>query len=286
MHDIFYFTDVHGCYDLYRAAMDYCLEQDPECTIIFGGDACDRGSNSYKIMKELIANPQVVYIKGNHEDMFVCAALKIKKEYHDILDEEHILNFFKECKDNKDCSEIQLAVINGGLNTLKDWMLDGMPSDIVHDLVCLPVTFSYGYIDFCHAGGDYKTFQKVSEAEWNDKWPDDGDELMLLWDRVHLGQGWAPNRTCIFGHTPTTELAAKYYGRDKSLRNIHPCAYNATLDNKWTGRKIAMDTCSAFSGKLYVLNILTMQAQGFLDLDLGNDEIRKHEIEKIEVIQF
>ena len=39
MHDVFYFTDVHGCYDLYRAAMNYCLEQDPECTIIYGGDA-------------------------------------------------------------------------------------------------------------------------------------------------------------------------------------------------------------------------------------------------------
>ena len=98
--------------------------------------------------------------------------------------------------------------------------------------------------------------------------------------------GWAPDRTCIFGHTPTPYLAAKYYGQDKSLNNAHPCAYHAMLDNKWTGRKIDMDTGAFASGRLYVLNCLTMQAQGFRDTDLGNDEIHVHDIEKIEVIQF
>ena len=50
MHDIFFFTDIHGMYDLYRAIMDFCNEQDPEAMIIFGGDACDRGKDGYKIM--------------------------------------------------------------------------------------------------------------------------------------------------------------------------------------------------------------------------------------------
>ena len=287
MHDIFYFTDIHGCYDLYRAAMDYCFEQDPECTIIFGGDACDRGPDGYKIMKELLEHPQVGYLKGNHEDMFACAALKIESHYNEPLDFKHIDKYLLNCRtSDKVPTEISLALCNGGYPTLRDWMLDGMPHDIIRDLVCLRTTFSYGYLDFCHAGGDYKTFSKVVEAEDKDEWPEDKDEFFLLWDRVHLGQGWAPNRTCIFGHTATNELAAKYYGRDKSMKNIHPCAYNATLDDKWTGRKIAMDTCTAFSGKLYVLNILTMQAQGFLDTDVTNDEIHKHDIEKIDMIQF
>ena len=82
MHDIFFFTDIHGMYDLYRAIMDFCNEQDSEATIIFGGDACDRGRDGYKIMKELLANPRVVYLKGNHEDLFVKAAYEIKDEFH------------------------------------------------------------------------------------------------------------------------------------------------------------------------------------------------------------
>ena len=46
-----------------------------------------------------------------------------------------------------------------------------------------------------------------------------------------------------------------------------------------------MDTCAHASGNLYVLNCLTMRAQGFHDIDIEN-EIDKHQIEKIEVIQF
>lgn len=89
MHDIFYFTDIHGMYDLYRAIMDYCNEQDPEAMIIFGGDACDRGKDGYKIMKELLDNPQVLYLKGNHEDLFVHAAWYLMREYHDTLDKKN-----------------------------------------------------------------------------------------------------------------------------------------------------------------------------------------------------
>ena len=42
MHDVFYFTDIHGQLDLFQTMRDWCLKQDPECMIIFGGDACDR----------------------------------------------------------------------------------------------------------------------------------------------------------------------------------------------------------------------------------------------------
>lgn len=287
MHDVFYFTDIHGCYDLYRAAMDYCHEQDPEAMIIFGGDAIDRGSDGYKIMKELLDNPYVGYLKGNHEDMFIHAAIAIKKDYKGQLDKEHIESYIKyQCYRDYGLMELQLCISNGGFDTIRDWMLDGMPEDIIERLAHLPVTFSYNNIDFCHAGGRYKEFKKVTEDEYNEDWPDKDDENFLLWDRVYLGHGWETGRTCIFGHTPTPYLPAKYYGQDKSLANVHPCAYIADLDDRHIGRKIDMDTGAVASGKLYVLNILTMKAQGFRDTNLGNDEIRKHEIEKIEVIQF
>ena len=287
MHDIFYFTDVHGCYDLYRAAMNYCNEQDPECMIIYGGDACDRGKNGYKIMKELLANPRVIYLKGNHEDLFVHAAWFILRDYHGKLDDDSIWEYLYNCE-VKDYGppEVQLHIYNGGYNTLKDWMLDGMPEDFVNHINNLPITFSTDTQDFCHAGGRYKEFQQIARDEYDGQLVDKDDFMIAVWDRNYLGMGWAPDRTCIFGHTPTPYLAAKYYGRDKSVTNAHPCAYIAMLDDRWTGRKIDMDTGAFASGRLYVLNCLTMQAQGFRDTDLGNDEIRKHDIEKIEMIQF
>ena len=287
MHDIFYFTDVHGCYDLYRAAMGYCLTQDPKCTIVYGGDACDRGKDGYKIMKELLAHPQVIYLQGNHEDLFVQAAWEIIKDYHGMIDSDEIWGYLYNCQ-IKDfaSSAVQLHIYNGGFQTLHDWMMDGMPKDFVEQINDLPITCTYENIDFCHAGGRYKEFQNVARDEYDGQFINKDDFMMLVWDRNYLGMGWAPDRICIFGHTPTPYLSAKYYGKDKSLANVHPCAYNAMLDDKWTGRKIDMDTGAFASGRLYVLNCLTMQAQGFHDTDLRNDEIRTHNIKKIEVIQF
>jgi len=287
VHDLFYFTDVHGCYPLFHAAMDYCTKQDPECMIIYGGDACDRGHDGYKIMKELLDNPRVLYLKGNHEDLFVHAALAIKKDFHDRLDEDVIWNYLYHCeiKDYGD-SAIQLALYNGGFHTLKDWMMDGMSKEFVDRINKLPLTFSYEDLDFCHAGGRYKEFCNAANAEYNGEWVNKDDFMILVWDRVYLGHGWQPGRTCIFGHTPTIHLPTKYYGVNKSIAEIHPCAYVATLDNKWNGRKIDMDTGAFASGKLYVLNCLTMKAQGFREIDFENEEISEHEVEKIEVIQF
>lgn len=287
MHDVFYFTDIHGCYHLFQAVMDFCMKQDPECMIIFGGDACDRGKDGYRIMKELLNNPQVLYLKGNHEDMFVHAAWELEYNYKLPLDATHIWKFLYDVAyDEIPLAGVKHSLINGGLDTLFDWMMDGMPLHFVDKIQHLPLTFSIDKLDFCHAGGDYKIFKRVADDEYNVEIPDKDDMTHVLWDRVCLGLGWKTGRTCIFGHTPTPHLAAKYYGRDKSTKNVHPCAYIAALDDKRVGRKIDMDTGAFASGKLYVLNCLTMQAYGFKDTDFENKEIRNHDIEQFEVIQF
>lgn len=287
MHDIFYFTDVHGMYDLYRAAIDYCLEQDPECSIIYGGDACDRGKDGYKIMKELLDNPRVLYLKGNHEDMFVQAAKFIKKDYKDPIERDKVRNYLYGCAiSDFRAVEVQTCVYNGGMDTLTDWIIDGMSDNFVDKINKLPLTFSYENLDFCHAGGDPKIFTKISTNEYNNEIIDKKDQEMVLWDRNWLGFGWIPNRICIFGHTPVTHLPAKYYGQDKSAANAHPCKYIGLIDERLNGYRLDMDTYTIASGRLYVLNCLTMKVQGFEDKDFKDEEIRKHNVEKIEVIQF
>ena len=205
MHDIFFFTDIHGMYDLYRAIMDYCNEQDPEATIIFGGDACDRGPDGYRIMKELLDNPYVIYLKGNHEDMFVKAAREIKEMFNfEGADEEKIHKVLNACKhfDYK-FAAIQDSLYNGGLVTLTDWILDGMPLDIVKRINELPLTFSYGECDFCHSAGLYRTFKEVADAEYEGKKPDEYAAEALIWGRTGLNTGWVKERIAVFGHTPT-----------------------------------------------------------------------------------
>lgn len=287
MHDIFYFTDIHGMYDLYRAIMNYCKEQDPEAMIVFGGDACDRGPDGYKIMKELLANPQVIYLMGNHEDMFIHAAWFIMQDYQGPLDDESVFQYLLKCDTQEFYSkEVQLCLYNGGYRTIYDWMVDGMSKEFVDKIANLPLTISYENLDFCHAGGNPKTFLKISTNEYYSYEVDKDAKEMVLWDRNWLGFGWIPERTCIFGHTPTVHLPSKYYGQDKSTANSHPCKYVGLIDERLNGYKIDMDTAAAFSGKAYVLNCITMRAQGFMDKDFNDDIKVDHDVEKIEVIQF
>ena len=288
MHDIFFFTDIHGMYDLYRAIMDYCQEQDPEAMIIFGGDACDRGTSGYKIMKELLDNPKIVYLKGNHEDLFVRSAREIKQEFHpyETPTRDQVTTFLK-CTKGFDYryTNIQNSLYNGGLSTLTDWIIDGMPMDFIEKIDKLPLTFSMDKCDFCHAAGVYATFKRVNDAEYNQIPIKPEDAELIMWTRSAFNIGWESNRTAIFGHTPVPYL---YEYKKHTPRNlIEPYKwYSTDIFPEFTGAKIDMDTGAAFTGDAYVLNVLTMKAQGFEDIDVSAKEKVHHDVKKIDCVQM
>lgn len=66
MNKHYCFTDLHGCYDLWRQIKNYCDETD---TLYFLGDAIDRGPDGVVLMEELLKDKRVIYLKGNHEHM-------------------------------------------------------------------------------------------------------------------------------------------------------------------------------------------------------------------------
>ena len=61
-------SDLHGQYDLWKQIKEYLDEND---VLIFLGDAIDRGPWGIKIMQEMFADPRVIYLLGNHEDMML-----------------------------------------------------------------------------------------------------------------------------------------------------------------------------------------------------------------------
>ena len=282
MHDIFFFTDIHGMYDLYRAIMKHCEEQDPGAMIIFGGDACDRGRDGYKIMRELLDNPYVVYLKGNHEDIFVQAAKEIKRNFNfDGMDRATVKEAFGHCYNMDKYPDIGCSIYNGGLSTLVDWVMDGMDMEFVERIDDLSLTFSTDTCDFCHAAGVYQTFKRAADAEYAGKKVNQFDRESLIWTRSGFNMGWEPGRTAIFGHTPVQCL--------NEYMRVNIDIYDDPMPYKWVGQysptyvgaKIDMDTGAAFTGITYVLNVLTMKAQGFEDTDILNAEIRKHDVKKI-----
>ena len=62
------FSDLHGNYELWTAIKNYYSDND---TLIFLGDACDRGPDGIKIMQEMFKDKRVIYLLGNHEQMLL-----------------------------------------------------------------------------------------------------------------------------------------------------------------------------------------------------------------------
>ena len=271
MHDVFYFTDIHGQLPLFNRVMEFIQEQDEDATIIYGGDACDRGPDGYSIMNMLLDNPKVVYLKGNHEDLFVRAAraLLAYLPQGDAFDPAMASCYLEEFYEDEN---IEIAIYNGATSTLTDWMLDGAPRSFVDRIEELPVIYSYEDYDFSHAGGHPRNFLEAQERVYNGQPLEDYMEAGLIWDRNMFQMGWNPGRTMIHGHTPTIYLPAAYYGRDKSEARIHPCQWKGTFDTaRWPGWRVDMDTGATWTGRIWVLNVLTGLATSIFDKDIGND---------------
>ena len=226
-------------------------------------------------MKNLLTDPHVGYLKGNHEDIFVIAAREIKENFQfpNINDREHLKKRLLATRNSLfKYDKIGLCINNDGLDSLLDWIQDGQPMDFIEQLDNLPLTFSYNKYDFCHAGSSYAQFEKVAEIEYNGGKPTWNEQCPLLWDRKNFDMGWTAGRICIHGHTPTPLMPVKYYGRDRSAENAHPCAWIGDFDNKYSGLKLNMDTGATFTGRAYVINILTQQITGFFDPKIVNQQ--------------
>jgi len=269
MHDVFYFTDVHGQLDLFQTMRDWCYKQDPECTIVFGGDACDRGEFGYDIMQAILDDPQIIYVRGNHEDMFIRAARELLANNPTHKNRQHTI---QEANDLIDLESwlhwVHLSLRNGGRSTLKAWLIDGASTEFIDRLearTCITLAADHG-LCFSHAGGLQEAFQRVNEAEYEGEIPDRDDAEMMIWDRNYFCSWWDdPKSTIIFGHTPTCYmrdwLPDLPYMRENEMK---PIAYT----DKGGGTHIAMDTGMTWTGRGYVLNCLTMHVYGFLDPDV------------------
>lgn len=287
MHDMFFFTDIHGNKRLFDFLRKWCYEQDSKCTIVYGGDAADRGEDGFYIMNELLNDPHIIYLYGNHEDLFVKAADAIIGAYVSDDEKHKYIHHYNEKqvdeilrKMNDDNFDVKLHISNGGESTLRAWLINGANEEFIDNIRNLPRTFSYENIDFCHAGGSYQAFKTIADAEYENNPRPYYEENMLIWDRNCIPLGWETGRICVHGHTPTTYLPAGIYGHDKSLANIHPCSWYDRMGakEKRGGMKIDMDTGAVFSDRAFVLNCLTMKTYGFQDyIKIGVDSIKKIE---------
>ncbi len=178
-------SDWHGCYWIWKQIKNILQ---PEDKLYFLGDACDRSDDGWQIIKELLADPRVVYLIGNHEDLLVKAIGNITPDsFND--------NVYRWDRN------MDLWFYNGGESTYNAIMEDNTITAtqkiyIIHQLKELP--FAAGYIN-----------KKGQQVQLSHSGYDDfnlGSEEQFIWDRNHLMfyDSWngENNEIIVHGHTP------------------------------------------------------------------------------------
>ena len=195
-------SDLHGNYELFLAILD---KINPEDTVYFLGDACDRGHDGYDLMKSIWEQPNWIYLMGNHEEMFIEAT-------------QDYLNYDRWVYDT-----YSYAVCNGAYETLYCWELDGeVERKIWHNRITrLPMGAEYintngKRIFLCHSG-----FTPVMNRHTKIVTMYENDSYHLLWDRDHMyNNRWPSNMPDIYvvhGHTPIQYYSHGYIIDDGPL---------------------------------------------------------------------
>jgi hypothetical protein len=177
-------TDLHGEYELWQQIKNYLKEND---TLIYLGDAIDRGDRGFEIFMELLDDPRVYFICGNHEDLMYG-------------------NYFG----NTLASQYK-----------KDWNLNGgkatrMNIEEIKLLKNLPNDFHLKYVERVFSLPSYATYTNSAGQTFicchagftpGSKW-DSLDEFQkgfqYLWNRDHFKDSWPQgyeNTYIIHGHT-------------------------------------------------------------------------------------
>ena len=59
-------SDIHGSLSIWNKIKEILKPND---ALYFLGDACDRGFDGWQIIKEMLDDLRVIYIRGNHEQL-------------------------------------------------------------------------------------------------------------------------------------------------------------------------------------------------------------------------
>lgn len=216
-------TDLHGMYNLWKGIQEYL---NPDDILYCLGDAIDRGPRGFEIFMEMLNDPRVIYIKGNHEKMMYDA-------------------FFSEGVEATKCYEHWMK--NGGQDTLNN--IEKLGLNLKETLKYISkirkmstseiyVNSNNDFFYLTHAGTTPN--QKYFAMSFWDR------EYYDIWNRKHFLDEWPKdyqNAYVIHGHTPVQVLT--------KMIMLNSDSYSLPL-KYCDGHKINLDS-GAFSTNIVAL---------------------------------
>lgn len=160
-------SDLHGRYRLWGKIKEKLGSND---WLFMLGDAADRGEDGWKILKEVLTDPRVVYIRGNHDQMLLDAW---KTEWADSM----------------------IWFYNGGFATF-----DAIMADEKAELYLRELDKTVQFYTFHENGREVV----LTHAGFTPSY----EATDVLWDREHISDDWPQERNeyIIHGHTPCIHL--------------------------------------------------------------------------------
>ncbi|MCR8985682.1 serine/threonine protein phosphatase [Brevibacillus laterosporus] len=232
-------SDIHGELDKMEqllAKANYHADKDQ---LILLGDYVDRGPNSKGVIAKVkeLTQAGAIALKGNHEDMMI-KALTIANEFWmgrwmrnnapttmrlygfelPLTEEEALQQVIRpEIGSNKPPKILPKKDAPGIKLELPDQLLED-----IRFLEQLPLYYETEEYIFIHAGVH------------PDKSLDEMDEQEMIWIREEFHNGYAGEKTVIFGHTSTNYLHADgstdvYFGKNKIIGIDGGCVYGGKL---------------------------------------------------------
>lgn len=241
-------TDLHGMWRLWEEIKFYC---GPDDTIYFLGDAADRGVDGLRIIKDLLLDKRIVYLKGNHEDMFTIVAPEIMEGHTENLSWWYMNGGQETCNDFMKLSyESQLWFINR-LNALPDH---------------LTIKNAKGQTIFLsHAG------TALDYEDWELKCIKGGNPY--LWDRKHIHRAWPRDEQykdwfMVHGHTPCPILIREF-NNTRAFSGEKSLPYNSIdIINYCDGHKFDLDLMSFASNKVALFDLDELKVEKYFEFPI------------------
>ena len=181
-------SDIHGNISHYRSIMEQ-IQLQPEDTLYILGDVIDRYPDGIRILRKLMAMPNVKMLLGNHEYMMLNAL--DEPEQPDILREHSLRLWYR----------------NGGAitHTYIKHIKKTIRREVFDFLRSLPLN-----IDI-EINGNHYLLVHGSPAEWAGPYlcRYRSPEEFAVWYRMTPAAPSIKDTTIIFGHTPTSEYQDK-----------------------------------------------------------------------------